>query len=150
EVFLLMGSLVTSIIERPRPLSQHRRAQPHYTLDCEEPLLALIHRCRSALVDMDDTIRGVYGHKKQAATFSCSGVREPNAIVATAHTDTTARVVLESQRRHGIIRSGDNTDHKVMLARPCSERHGRPERKSELVDNHTVSELTGRVRYKHR
>jgi hypothetical protein len=28
----------TSILGRPRPLPGHRRADPHYTLNCEEPL----------------------------------------------------------------------------------------------------------------
>ena len=37
EVFLI-GSVVTPIIERPRPLSAHRHATSHYTLKHEEPL----------------------------------------------------------------------------------------------------------------
>ncbi|MGM7777352.1 hypothetical protein ACSVHC_15215 [Arthrobacter sp. KNU-44] len=37
EVFR-MGSVGTSIIGRPRPLSGHRRAHPRYTLECDEPL----------------------------------------------------------------------------------------------------------------
>lgn len=32
-----MGSVRTSILGRPRPLSAHRRAEPAYTLICEEP-----------------------------------------------------------------------------------------------------------------
>ena len=36
EVFLI-GSVVTPIIERPRPLSAHRHAARHYTLKHEEP-----------------------------------------------------------------------------------------------------------------
>jgi hypothetical protein len=36
EVFR-MGSVRTSILGRPRPLSAHRRAEPAYTLICEEP-----------------------------------------------------------------------------------------------------------------
>lgn len=37
EVFQ-MGGVRTPIIGRPRPLPGHRRAHPHYTLNCEEPL----------------------------------------------------------------------------------------------------------------
>ncbi|WP_431521188.1 endonuclease domain-containing protein [Blastococcus capsensis] len=33
-----MGSVRTSILGRPRPLSRDRRASPTYTLNCEEPL----------------------------------------------------------------------------------------------------------------
>ncbi|MCK6212142.1 hypothetical protein KZX45_16485, partial [Georgenia sp. EYE_87] len=36
EVFR-MGGVRTSIFGRPRPLSGDRRADPHYTLNCEEP-----------------------------------------------------------------------------------------------------------------
>ena len=36
EVFP-MGGMRTSIIGRPRPLPRDRRADHHYTLDCEEP-----------------------------------------------------------------------------------------------------------------
>ncbi len=34
---LRMGSVRTSILGGPRPLSSDRRAQPDYTLSCEEP-----------------------------------------------------------------------------------------------------------------
>ncbi len=34
-----MGSVRTSILGGPRPLSSDRRAQPDYTLSCEEPLI---------------------------------------------------------------------------------------------------------------
>ncbi|MCK6211339.1 AAA family ATPase, partial [Georgenia sp. EYE_87] len=37
EVFR-MGGVRTSIFGRPRPLSGDRRADPHYTLNCEEPV----------------------------------------------------------------------------------------------------------------
>jgi len=38
EVFR-MGSVRTSILGRPRPLSAHRRAETAYTLNCEEPAM---------------------------------------------------------------------------------------------------------------
>jgi hypothetical protein len=41
EVFQ-MGGIGTSIIGRPRPLTHHRRANPHYTLNCEEPIRCYI------------------------------------------------------------------------------------------------------------
>ena len=37
EVFQMSG-VGTFIFGRPRPLSSHRRADPRYTLNCEEPL----------------------------------------------------------------------------------------------------------------
>ena len=37
EVFQL-GSVRTPIIGRPRPLPRQRRADHHYTLNCEEPV----------------------------------------------------------------------------------------------------------------
>ena len=40
EVFRVDG-VGTSIIGRPRPLPTHRRANPNYTLDCEE--LRILH-----------------------------------------------------------------------------------------------------------
>ena len=36
-----MGSVRTPIIGRPRPLPSDRRAQPDYTLNCEEPVIPL-------------------------------------------------------------------------------------------------------------
>lgn len=33
-----MGGVRTPILGRPRPLPRDRRASPHYTLNCEEPL----------------------------------------------------------------------------------------------------------------
>lgn len=62
------------------------------------------------MVDMDDTIRGVHGHQKQAAAFGYSGVRGLNALLVTAHTEGAGPVVLESQLRRGNIRSGDHAD----------------------------------------
>ncbi|UVI36572.1 IS1380 family transposase [Brevibacterium spongiae] len=62
------------------------------------------------MVEMDDTIRGVHGHHKQAAAFGYSGVRGLNALLVTASTDQSAPVVLESQLRRGNIRSGDHAN----------------------------------------
>lgn len=62
------------------------------------------------MVDMDDTIRGVNGHQKQAAAFGYSGVRGLNALLVTAHTEGASPVVLESQLRRGNVRSGDHAD----------------------------------------
>ncbi|AZU02032.1 IS1380 family transposase [Brevibacterium linens] len=63
------------------------------------------------MVDVDDTIRGVHGHQKQAAAFGYSGARGLNALLVTAHTEgSAAPIVLESQLRRGNIRSGDHAD----------------------------------------
>src|SRR4051794_25057579 len=39
-----MGSVRTSILGRPRPLSRDRRASPAYTLNCEEPVSVSVVR----------------------------------------------------------------------------------------------------------
>ncbi|WP_210602856.1 IS1380 family transposase [Brevibacterium oceani] len=79
------------------------------------------------MVDVDDTIRGVHGHQKQAAAFGYSGVRGLNALLVTAHTEGSAPIVLESQLRRGNIRSGDHADWHLArglstIARMAPER----------------------------
>jgi hypothetical protein len=49
EVFR-MGSVGTSILAGPRLLSGHRRPNPVYTLNCEEPRNIDWTLCRSALL----------------------------------------------------------------------------------------------------
>ena len=53
------------------------------------------------MVDLDDTIIGVHGYKKQGASFGYSGVRGLNALIATASTSTSAPVILAQRLRQG-------------------------------------------------
>ena len=53
------------------------------------------------MVDLDDTIIEVHGHKKEGASFGYSGVRGLNALIATASTASSAPVVLGQRLRQG-------------------------------------------------
>lgn len=53
------------------------------------------------MVDLDDTIIEVHGHKKQGASFGYSGVRGLNALIATASTSSSAPVILGQRLRQG-------------------------------------------------
>jgi hypothetical protein len=54
EVFRMAG-VGTSILGRPRPLPGHRRADHHYTLNCEEPPTSA-SPMRSRICPCDNTI----------------------------------------------------------------------------------------------
>jgi hypothetical protein len=47
-----------------------------------------------ALVDIDDTIKGVHGHQKQGAGFGYSGVPSLNALFATISTGPAAPIII--------------------------------------------------------
>src|SRR5690606_7187748 len=66
----------------------------------DAPLLQVSPHER-VMVDIDDTIIEVHGHKKQGASFGYSGVRGLNALLATASTSTSAPVVLAQRLRQG-------------------------------------------------
>lgn len=51
------------------------------------------------MVDLDDTIIEVRGYGKQSPGFGYSGVRGPNALLATASTSSSAPVVLTQRLR---------------------------------------------------
>jgi len=53
------------------------------------------------MVDLDDTIVEVHGHKKQGASFGYSGVRGLNALIATASTSASAPVIIGQRLRRG-------------------------------------------------
>ncbi|MDF1489450.1 IS1380 family transposase [Tessaracoccus caeni] len=53
------------------------------------------------MVDLDDTIIEVHGHKKQGASFGYSGVRGLNALLATVSTTSSAPVILGQRLRQG-------------------------------------------------
>jgi hypothetical protein len=69
-------------------------------LTAQAPLLQ-VWAGERVMVDLDDTIIEVHGHKKQGAGFGYSGVRGLNALLATASTTSSAPVVLAQRLRQG-------------------------------------------------
>lgn len=59
-----------------------------------------------AFLDVDDTIRQVYGHAKQGAAFGYSGVRGLNAQLAVVSTPVAAPVIAAARLRKGNTSSG--------------------------------------------
>ena len=68
------------------------------------------------MVDMDDTIREVHGHAKQAAAFGYSGVRGLNALLVTVSSDNAAPVIAEASLRRGNTRSGSGAGQHLSRA----------------------------------
>jgi hypothetical protein len=71
-------------------------------------LSALCHRTPLAagidgpvLVDIDDTIIEVHGHRKQGSGYGYSGVRGLNALITTLTTEQSAPVILGQRLRKG-------------------------------------------------
>lgn len=53
------------------------------------------------MVDIDDTVRAVYGHTKQGAAFGYTGVRGLNVQLATLSSDSCAPVIAQARLRSG-------------------------------------------------
>ncbi|PBC51549.1 IS1380 family transposase [Rhodococcus sp. ACPA1] len=53
------------------------------------------------LVDIDDSIIEVHGHRKQGSGYGYSGIRGLNALIATVTTETAAPVILTQRLRRG-------------------------------------------------
>ena len=66
-----MGSVRTSILGGPRPLSSDRRAQPDYTLSCEEPYIFA--------VESDKSLSGMAWSDSQRAYFVYVPELRPNS-----------------------------------------------------------------------
>jgi hypothetical protein len=58
-----------------------------------------------ALVDIDDTIKEVYGYKKQGSGYGYSGVRGINALIGTVTTRQAAPVIAAARLRKGAANS---------------------------------------------
>lgn len=58
-------------------------------------------RTGHALIDVDDTIIEVHGHKKQGVGFGYSRVRGLNALLATLSTASTAPIIVAQRLRKG-------------------------------------------------
>jgi hypothetical protein len=60
-----------------------------------------------AFLDIDDTIKATYGHKKQGAGYGYSGVKGLNVLLATCSTPVSAPVIAATRlRRGGELRQG--------------------------------------------
>ena len=68
-----------------------------------------------AFLDLDDTVREVHGHAKQAAAYGYSGVLGLNAMLAVCSTPLAAPVIAASSLRKGNTASGKGAAR--MLAR---------------------------------
>ena len=68
-------------------------------LAVRSPLVAGIEG--SVLIDIDDTIIEVHGHTKQGSGYRYSGVRGPNALLATVTTADAAPVIVAQRLRKG-------------------------------------------------
>src|SRR3954452_14849995 len=64
-------------------------------------LLGGIEDSGTVTVDLDDTIVEVHGYAKQGAALGYSGVRGPNAVLATVSTETVAPVIAAQRLRRG-------------------------------------------------
>lgn len=78
------------------------------------PLVTGIHQ--RPLVDIDDTIIEVHGHRKQGAGFGYSGVRGLNAALATVTTDTAAPVIVAQRLCKGACGSARGAKRLVAAA----------------------------------
>ncbi|WP_299170046.1 transposase, partial [uncultured Arthrobacter sp.] len=58
-----------------------------------------------ALVDIDDTIKEVYGYKKQGSGYGYSGVRGLNAFIGTVTTGNAAPFIAAARLRKGAANS---------------------------------------------
>ena len=58
-----------------------------------------------ALVDIDDTIKAVYGYKKQGSGYGYSGVRGINALIGTVTTKKAAPIIAGARLRKGAANS---------------------------------------------
>ena len=66
-----------------------------------------------ALLDVDDTIIEVHGHKKQGAGFGYSRVRGLNALIATLATAATAPIIVAQRLRKGSCGSPRGADRLI-------------------------------------
>jgi hypothetical protein len=79
-----------------------------------------------AMLDVDDTIREVHGHQKQAAAFGYSGVRGLNAQLAVVSSPIAAPVIAAARLRRGNTASGKGGSRLLAQAIRTARRAGGP------------------------
>ena len=75
-------------------------------------------------IDIDDTIKGVYGPGKQGAQFGYTKVRGLNAQVATISTPSAAPVIAAARLRRGAVPSGKGAPRLIRDAVATARRAG--------------------------
>jgi hypothetical protein len=76
------------------------------------------------MLDVDDTIREVHGHQKQAAAFGYSGVRGLNAQLAVVSSPIAAPVIAAARLRRGNTASGKGGSRLLAQAIRTARRAG--------------------------
>jgi len=77
-----------------------------------------------AFVDIDDTIKATYGHKKQGAGYGYSGVKGLNALLATCSTPLSAPVIAATRLRGGSTNSAKGAARLVADALVTAAKAG--------------------------
>jgi len=76
------------------------------------------------MVDVDDTVRQVYGYAKQAAGYGYTGVKGLNVQVVTVSTEQSAPLVLDARCRKGATASGSGSAAALGRALAVLDRAG--------------------------
>ena len=77
-----------------------------------------------AFVDIDDTIKATYGHKKQGAGYGYSKVKGLNALLATCSTPLSAPVIAATRLRGGSTNSAKGAARLVADALVTAAKAG--------------------------
>jgi len=77
-----------------------------------------------AFVDIDDTIKATYGHKKQGTGYGYSGVKGLNALLATCSTPLSAPVIAATRLRRGPTNSAKGAARLVADALVTAAKAG--------------------------
>jgi len=77
-----------------------------------------------AYLDIDDTIKATYGHKKQGAGYGYSGVKGLNALLATCSTPVSAPVIAATRLRRGPTNSAKGAARLVADALVTAAKAG--------------------------
>src|SRR5450830_1305105 len=106
-----------------------------------------------AYLDIDDTIKATYGHKKQGAGYGYSGVKGLNALLATCSTPVSAPVIAATRLRRGATNSAKGAARLVADALVTAAKSGATGqvtvRCDSAYDNHDViaAARTGGARF---
>src|SRR5450830_1044923 len=95
-----------------------------------------------AYLDIDDTIKATFGHKKQGAGYGYSGVKGLNALLATCSTPVSAPVIAATRLRRGATNSAKGAARLVADALVTAAKAGATGqvtvRCDSAYDNHDV------------
>ena len=86
------------------------------------PLLSGVEQV--AFVDLDDTVRAIYGYAKQGAGRGYTGVNGLNALLATLSTPLSAPVIAATRLRRGSVNSARGAVRLLADALACARRVG--------------------------